>query len=149
VVDNSPEDLHMDEASAPLAASVTTSAPATSAPAMSAMTLAPAMAAQMLNSTSALLIDTSLTKGAAQSAVAPAPKKWKVAAPAIVIQSVISDLFFHALLFFSDHCIRNLCWQDWMKTHEGGTEEEFKANWNGLSEEEIKVHLISSFFMCP
>jgi hypothetical protein len=44
-----------------------------------------------------------------------------------------------------------LCRQDWIKTHEGGIEEEFKAHWNGLSEEEIKVgsavHLIS-FFSC-
>ena len=57
--------------------------------------------------------------------------------------------FFRTSLFSSDHCTRNLCWQDWIKTHEVGTEEEFKAYWNGLSEEEIKVCLIPFFFVCP
>ena len=47
--------------------------------------------------------------------------------------------------FSSDHLTRNLCRQDWIKTHEGGTEEDFKSYWNGLSEEEIKVCLISLF----
>jgi len=31
-----------------------------------------------------------------------------------------------------------LCRQDWVKTHEGEGEKEFKAYWNGLSEEGIK-----------
>ena len=78
----------MDEVLASLAASVMTSAPATSALTMSATTSALATAAGMLDSTLALLIDTSLTKGAAQSAEAPALKKRKVAAPAIMSDSI-------------------------------------------------------------
>ena len=58
----------MDEMSAPPAASATTPALATSAP----------------------LIDTSLAKGTAQSAEAPAAKKRKIAAPA-VMSNAISD----------------------------------------------------------
>jgi hypothetical protein len=60
---------------------------------MSATTLASESAAGnpgMLDSASAPLIDTSLAKGAAQSAEGPAPKKRKVAAPAIV-SDTISD----------------------------------------------------------
>ena len=53
---------------------------------------------------------------------------------------------FFTRRFLSDHCPRNLCRQDWLKAHEGGTEEDFKVYWNGLSEEEIKVRLISSSF---
>ena len=82
----------MDEVSAdsaPPVASATSSAPPMSAPAMSVTTLASATA-EMLDSTSAPLIDMSLAKGAAQSADAPqaAPKKRKVAAPAIVSDSI-------------------------------------------------------------
>jgi hypothetical protein len=77
-----------------MVASATTSAPATSALDMSAMT--PALVVGnpgiVLNSTSAPLIchDTSLAKGAAQSAdsEAPALKKRKVAAPAVVSESI-------------------------------------------------------------
>ena len=50
--------------------------------------------------------------------------------------------------FSSDHPTRNLCRQDWIKTHEGGTEDDFKSYWNGLSEEGIKVRFIS-LFVCP
>ena len=79
----------MDEMSAPPAASATTPALATSAPAMTVTTSAPATAAGT-DSTSAPLIDTSLAKGTAQSAEAPAAKKRKMAAPA-VMSNAISD----------------------------------------------------------
>ena len=81
----------MDEVSesAPAAASAmtVTSAPAAPAPAMPATTSAPATA-QILDSTSTPLIDMSLEMGAAQSVEAPAPKKRKVAAPAVVSDSI-------------------------------------------------------------
>jgi hypothetical protein len=42
---------------------------------------------------------------------------------------------------FADCAIRNLCRQDWLKTHEGGTEDDFKAYWLGLSVEQIAVRV--------
>ena len=46
---------------------------------------------------------------------------------------------------FPDCTIRNLCQQDWLKTHEGGTEDDFKAYWLSLLVEQIAVH-VPAFF---
>ncbi|KAI0277095.1 hypothetical protein BC826DRAFT_1113951 [Russula brevipes] len=64
-----------------------------------------------------------LTDGPPQLADRPAPKKRKITGPAIV-SDCISD--------------KNLCRQDWLKSHEGGTEDEFRAHWLGLPEEDKK-----------
>lgn len=45
--------------------------------------------------------------------------------------------------------MRNLCRQEWIKTHLRGTEDDFKAYWNGLAGEEIQVHSTPSFFVHP
>ena len=65
------------------------------------------------------------------------------------ILSVISNFSFTHHFYLLMIVLETLCQQDWIKTHKGGTEWEFKAYWNGLSEEEIKVCLTSSFFLCP
>ncbi|KAI0282938.1 hypothetical protein BC826DRAFT_1110448 [Russula brevipes] len=74
-------------------------------------------------STSAPLPDTSLVGGPTQSPDKPAPKKRKTSGPAIVSDS-ISD--------------KNLCRQDWLKSHQDGTEDEYKTYWLSLPEQEIK-----------
>ena len=47
---------------------------------------------------------------------------------------------------FADCAIRNLCRQDWLKTHEGGTEDDFKAYWLSLSVEQIAVRVPAFLF---
>lgn len=86
---------------------------------------APATVDGTVSSTSALPVptDLSLTNDLPQLTNGPAPKKRRVAAPAIVSES-ISD--------------KNLCRQDWLKSHLDGTENQFKAHWLGLPKEEIK-----------
>jgi hypothetical protein len=81
--------------SAPPVASATSVVPAMSesTPAAMSVTALASGTAEMLDSTSAPLIDKSLAKGAAQSSEAPepsqpAPKKRKVTAPAIVSDSI-------------------------------------------------------------
>ena len=48
---------------------------------------------------------------------------------------------------FPDCTIRNLCWQDWLKTHEGGTEDDFKAYWLSLSVELVFKGPVQSGFL--
>ena len=54
--------------------------------------------------------------------------------------------FFFTQCLSDSGAIRNSCRQDWLKSHEGGTEDEFKVYWLGLPEEEIMVRVVASFF---
>ena len=62
------------------------------------------------------------------------------------IPLVTSKGFFFAW-HFSDGSGRNLCRQDWLKSHKGGTEDGFKSYWLSLPEEEINVCTISCFMV--
>ena len=112
---------------------------------------APERAEGTLSSTSAPPTGVSLavTEEPPRLANGPAPKKRKVATPAVVSNTISDKYGFFLQGFtrcFSDSAIRNLCRQDWLKSHEGGMEDEFKAYWLGLPEEEIKVCVVASFF---
>ena len=63
------------------------------------------------------------------------------------MRSLVIPLATSKVPFFtrclSNNAIRNLCRQDWLKSHEDGTEDQFKAYWLSLPEEEIKVRVLS------
>jgi hypothetical protein len=78
----------------------------------------------------------------------PLPKngKW----PRLQLSPMLSvtSISFVFSRCFADCAIRNLCRQDWLKTHEGGTEDDFKAYWLGLSVEQIVVRVPAFLFSC-
>jgi hypothetical protein len=87
----------------------------------------------------------SLTENPPQLLNGPAPKKRKIATPAIVSDSISDKYASFFTQRFSDSTTRNLCRQDWLKSHEAGTEDDFKTYWLSLAEEEVKVCVVAVF----